>query len=68
MAAQSLLPGDHVVASRVSTRDRLVALGCMHAAEQLEHMLTEAVRQEIPATISSTGCCRRSYPAAKDGV
>ena len=48
MAAQSLLPGDHVIASRVSTRDRLVALGCMHAAEQLEHMLTEAVRQEIP--------------------
>jgi len=49
MAAQSLLPGDHVIASRVSTRDRLVALGCMHVAEQLEHMLTEAVRQEIPA-------------------
>jgi len=49
MAAQSLLPGDHVIASRVSTRDRLVALGCMHAAEQLEHMLTEAVRREIPA-------------------
>jgi len=32
-----------------TTRDRLMALGCMHAAEQLDQMLTEAVRQEIPA-------------------
>ena len=32
-----------------TTRDRLVALGCSHAAEQLEHLLSEAVRQEIPA-------------------
>lgn len=32
-----------------TTRDRLLALGCAHAAEQLEPMLTEAVRQEIPA-------------------
>ena len=28
-----------------TTRDRLMALGCMHAAEQLDQMLTEAVRQ-----------------------
>jgi hypothetical protein len=26
------------------SRDRLVALGCVHAAEQLAQMLTEAVR------------------------
>lgn len=32
-----------------TTRDRLIALGCPHAAEQLEHLLSEAVRQEIPA-------------------
>jgi DNA replication protein DnaC len=32
-----------------TTRDRLMALGCTHAAEQLDQMLTEAVRQEIPA-------------------
>jgi DNA replication protein DnaC len=32
-----------------TTRERLMALGCIHAAEQLEQMLTEAVRQEIPA-------------------
>ena len=32
-----------------TTRDRLMALGCMHAAEQLDQMLTEAVRQEVPA-------------------
>jgi DNA replication protein DnaC len=30
------------------TRERLMALGCLHAAEQLEQMLTDAVRQEIP--------------------
>ena len=32
-----------------TTRERLMALGCSHAADQLEEMLTEAVRQEIPA-------------------
>ena len=32
-----------------TTRDRLMALGCTHSAEQLDQMLTEAVRQEIPA-------------------
>jgi hypothetical protein len=32
-----------------TTRERLMALGCIHAAEQLEQMLTEAGRQEIPA-------------------
>jgi len=32
-----------------TTRDRLIALGCTHAAEQLKHLPTEAVRQEIPA-------------------
>ena len=32
-----------------ATRERLLALGCMHAAEQLEQMLAEAVRQEVPA-------------------
>ena len=32
-----------------TTRERLMALGCSHAAEQLEQMLTEAVRMEIPA-------------------
>jgi DNA replication protein DnaC len=32
-----------------TTRERLMALGCLHAAEQLEEMLSEAVRQEIPA-------------------
>ncbi len=30
-----------------TTRDRLIALGCTHAAEQLEYLLSEAVRQEI---------------------
>ena len=29
------------------TRERLMALGCSHAAEQLEHVLSDAVRQEI---------------------
>ena len=32
-----------------TTHERLLALGCLHAAEQLEQMLAEAVRQEIPA-------------------
>ena len=30
-----------------TTRERLLALGCSHAAEHLDHLLTEAVRQEI---------------------
>ena len=29
------------------TRERLVALGCSHAAEHLDHVLSDAVRQEI---------------------
>jgi DNA replication protein DnaC len=32
-----------------TTRERLLALGCVHAAEQLEQMLAEAVRTEVPA-------------------
>lgn len=32
-----------------TTRERLVTLGCSHAAEQLDHMLSEAVRTEVPA-------------------
>ena len=32
-----------------TTRDRLMALGCTHAAEQLEPMLAKAVRPEVPA-------------------
>jgi DNA replication protein DnaC len=32
-----------------TTRERLLALGCLHAAEQLEQMLAEAVRAEVPA-------------------
>jgi DNA replication protein DnaC len=32
-----------------TTRERLLALGCIHAAEQLEQMLAEAVRTEVPA-------------------
>ncbi len=32
-----------------TTRERLLALGCTHAAEQLEPMLAEAVRTEVPA-------------------
>jgi DNA replication protein DnaC len=32
-----------------TTRERLLALGCSHAAEQLDHMLSEAVRTEVPA-------------------
>lgn len=31
------------------TRDRLAALGCGHAAEQLDNILSEAVRRETPA-------------------
>jgi hypothetical protein len=31
-----------------TTRERLLALGCAHAAEQLEQMLAEAVRTEVP--------------------
>jgi DNA replication protein DnaC len=31
-----------------TTRERLLALGCSHAAEQLDPMLTEAVREEVP--------------------
>jgi len=31
-----------------ATRERLVALGCSHAAEQLDPMLSEAVRTEVP--------------------
>jgi DNA replication protein DnaC len=31
------------------TRERLLALGCLHAAEQLEQTLTEAVRADVPA-------------------
>ena len=49
-----------------TTRDRLVALGCTHAAEQLEHLLSEAVRQEIPTALS-IACCRPSSPAARSG-
>ena len=29
------------------TRERLMALGCSHAAEHLDHVLSDAVRQEI---------------------
>ena len=29
------------------TRERLMALGCSHAAEHLDHVLSGAVRQEI---------------------
>ena len=32
-----------------TTRERLVALGCGYAAEQLDHVLREAVRTEVPA-------------------
>jgi hypothetical protein len=31
------------------TRERLVELGCLHAAEQLDTLLVEAVRRPIPA-------------------
>ena len=30
-----------------ATRERLVAVGCWHAAEHLDHVLSEAVRQEV---------------------
>ena len=30
-----------------TTRERLVALGCSHAADHLDQMLSDAVRQEI---------------------
>jgi hypothetical protein len=50
-----------------TTRERLLALGCMHAAEQLEQMLAEAVRQEVPGTASWIVCCRRSCPGARGG-
>ena len=30
-----------------TTRERLVALGCSHAADHLDHVLSDAVRQEI---------------------
>src|SRR3712207_9546606 len=30
-----------------TTRERLMALGCSHAAEHLDHVLSDAVRQEI---------------------
>ena len=30
-----------------TTRERLVTLGCSHAAEHLDHVLSDAVRQEI---------------------
>ena len=29
------------------TRERLMVLGCSHAAEHLDHVLSDAVRQEI---------------------
>ena len=32
-----------------TTRERLVALGCGYAADQLDHVLREAVRTEVPA-------------------
>ena len=32
-----------------ATRERLLALGCVHAAEQLGPLLAEAVREEVPA-------------------
>ena len=31
-----------------ATRERLLALGCSHAAEQLDPLLAEAVREEVP--------------------
>ena len=31
-----------------ATRERLLALGCSHAAEQLDPLLVEAVREEVP--------------------
>ena len=31
------------------TRERLTQLGCLHAAEQLDALLTEAVRKPVPA-------------------
>jgi hypothetical protein len=32
-----------------TTRERLLALGCGHAADHLGPLLTEAVREEVPA-------------------
>src|SRR3954453_1561921 len=32
-----------------ATRERLLALGCVHAADHLGPLLTEAVREEVPA-------------------
>jgi len=34
-----------------ATREKLMALGCSHAAEHLDHLLAEAVAREIPAHV-----------------
>jgi hypothetical protein len=56
-----------------ATRERLLALGCSHAAEQLDPLLVEAVREgsgHCPGrrrTCSSTGCWWRSCRAGRSG-
>jgi hypothetical protein len=50
-----------------ATRERHMALGCSHAAEQLDHMLSEAVRTEIPGIPSWTHCCKPNSRAARHG-
>jgi hypothetical protein len=56
-----------------TTRERLLALGCVHAADHLGPLLTEAVREgsgRCPGRRpmpSSTGCWRRSCRGARSG-
>ena len=49
------------------TRERLSQLGCLHAAEQLDALLAEAVRKPVRRTNSSTCCSAPRSPDANRG-
>jgi len=48
-----------------ATRERLTALGLIHAAEQLESLLSEAVKAETARTPSWTSCWKPNIWGAK---
>ncbi len=50
------------------TREQLLQLGCLYAAEQLDSLLSEAVRKPVPRTSSSRRCWRPRSADARRAV
>lgn len=51
-----------------ASREKLVSLGCGYAAEALEGLLAEAVRNEMPAHVFlATACSSPSWRAGRSG-